>query len=125
MNMLRRHSALIAALVLTCVGAQTLDMGLCCASSAHDPSEAATEAAVSMIGTGYLYASGALPPASSKGPGTSDHPAYPDCLCHLVFTSVSVAPTLLVAPASTPLAAEAPQLLRFALLSPPGPVPIA
>lgn len=130
MSTLRRYSTFIAAIVLACVGAQTLDLGLCCDSSPPAPSQSETEAIVSVMGAGDFLSAAALPPASGdSAPGeersSSSHAAQPDCLCHLVFTSTSLAPPLLAAAAPTSLVAEAPELPRSALLLPPGHVPIA
>ena len=127
MSALRRYSPFIAAIVLACVGAQTLDLGLCCSPPAPSPSE--TEAIVSVTGAGSLLSAAALPPAlGDAAPGeersSSSHAAQPDCLCDLVFTS-SLVPPLLAAAAPTSLVAEAPELPRSALLLPPGQVPIA
>ena len=136
MNALRRYSPFIAAFVLACVGAQTLDLGLCCGPPPPAPTPSETETIAEtgvtpgvMGAGGFLSAAAPSPAPGDAAPGeersSSSHAAQPDCLCHLVFTSTSLAPPLLAAATPTLLAAKAPERLRSALLLPPGQVPIA
>lgn len=122
MSTLRRHSAPLALLVLTCIGVQTLDMGLCCDTSTPVQT---TGGKVFVVDATSLLHLAARPSASGEERGATDQMTQPDCLCHLVFTSTSLAPALHRATAPTSLLTEAPEPLCSALLPPPGHVPIA
>lgn len=125
MASLRRYSTLIATLVLLAVSTQMLDLGFCCGRSLSASPASEHVATFSTAETGPLVDAAAQPVAAEEGRSTGSQAANPDCLCHLVFTSTSLAPALLAAAAATSLPAEAPESLRSTLIAPPGHVPIA
>jgi hypothetical protein len=113
----RRYTAPIAALLVTLIAVQMLDLDLCCKARRLE-ADVHLPAAGSEAGAAALW-------AGDEGHVPHDHAAAPDCLCHLIFVSTSAAPEVLAPHPLISYAAEAAGTLCSAPLSPPAPVPIA
>lgn len=119
-TIVRRYSALYAAVLLITVTVQMLDLGLCC------------EANIAALST--TEAEALLPADGSTGgdllvPGEdfsrNERAAQPDCLCHLIFVSRGGAPALHPIIFRISAVTEAQESPYSSLLPPPGHIPIA
>lgn len=115
MQTLRRYIAPVALLLAALISVQMLDMDRCC----EVPPSRHVEA------PGLHASDEGAGPHDRSDPAGHDHASSPDCLCHLLFVSTSVAPEVVAPLAPRSSAIEAPESCCSAPQAAPGHVPLA